>query len=166
MTGSELTSGSLATIVAGVLGLLGGFFSRTGKYWLKKRERRTKVRRSLLAEIQTTKGTIEAAAEIKDFCEFDPVHTVIPTETYDNQANDIGLLSSHEIGPIVEYYSVAQVGKQQLNEINEDKKKRAFVNETAPSLKSTRNEAEKMLKKHDRMFGGIRYKLSRLLSCT
>jgi len=159
MSSTSILSSSIATIAAGILGFLGGFFSRTGKYWLKKRERRTKLRRALLAEIQTPKDTINNAAEVEEIQDFDPVHTVIPTTTYENQVEELGLLSSHEIEPVIKYYNTAKVAKQQLDTIDDVRIKRSFIEETAPGLKKSRRDAEKVIKIHMRVLGSLRYKI-------
>lgn len=151
--------GPAATIVAGILGLLGGFFSRTGKYWLQKRERRTKLRRALLAELQTPEETINQAAETDTIQDFNPVHGVIPRTVYDNHSDDLGLLSKHEITPVVEYYNIAEVAREQLDSLDDSDIKEGFLEETAPGLKSARDDAEEALKLHMRTLGGLRYRI-------
>ncbi|WP_141212167.1 hypothetical protein [Halorubrum ezzemoulense] len=151
--------GPAATIVAGVLGLIGGFFSRTGKYWLQKRERRTKLRRALLAELKTPEETINQAAETDTIRDFNPVHSVIPRTVYNTQTDDLGLLSKHEITPVVEYYNIAEVAKEQLDSLDDSDIKEAFLEETAPGLKSARDDAEAVLDSHTRILGGLRYRV-------
>lgn len=147
-------------LIAGGLGVLAGIFSRTGKFWWEKRTRTKKLRTALLSEVQTPKKTIESAQESDSGADFEPSHDILPTKVYEEQIDDVGLLCSHEVEHIVDYYSTAEVAEDQLQRIVDDEVDGDhFVNETAEGLKKSRDDAEEALKYHEKYLGCTRYKI-------
>jgi len=161
---SGLLSSSTATIIAGIFGFLGGVFSRVGKHWYEKRIKRVKFRRAILTEIKSPRSTIndienQSASDVVEF-----THAVFPNKIYNEQIENVGLLSSAEVGQVVDYYTIAEVADEQLDALAEEENgvdADHFMNETIPNLKDARYDAEKILQYHTKFLGKFRYKLRR-----
>ncbi|WP_159900763.1 hypothetical protein [Salinirussus salinus] len=155
----------IVPLLVGLLGFAGGVFSRVGKYMYEKRTRTKKLRAAILMEVRSPRSAIN------DLEEMDPEntegfdHTTIPTKVYDAHIEDVGLLSVHEVEEIVDYYSIVAVANSQISDISGSEttsELEPFLNETVPGLKSARDDAEKILKTHYKLFGKYRYRFVRL----
>lgn len=150
---------NIAVITAAIIGFIGGIFSTFGIYIIRKRERKKKLRKALLVEIQIPKETINKAARIDSSNIADiekPAHTGLPTSVHDSHIDDLGLLSSYELEPVITYYSGADVASEQLENFDKEVAKESFVDETAPNLKDARDDAEERIKVSLRWFGWLR----------
>lgn len=142
--GVQLTQ-PLLTVLIALLGLLGGLFSRAGKFWLEKRTETQKLRTALLSEIRSPKSVIAEANEADTAEEFSPGRSVLPREVYESRTDDVGLLQQDEIDRVVDYYSTVVAAQEQLDAIADGGSTEQFVYETAGPLYTELKAAERIL---------------------
>lgn len=162
----NMLDSNTATVIAGVLGFLGGVFSRFAKYWFEKRTRKKKLRTAILTEIKSPKNAIDELNEISINDEFNFEHTIIPTQIFESHKNDIGLLANDEVAHVVNYYSIAEVAEDQIEALSEDDREvdhESFLNDTIAGLKDARDDAEDVIKAHEKTLGGYRYKIKSVI---
>lgn len=152
---------ALLTVLVGFLGLLGGLFSRAGKFWLETRTDTRKLRAALLSEIRSPKAVIEAADEADTAEEFSPGRSIIPREVYESRTEDIGLLHQDEIERVVDYYSTAVAAQEQLDAIADGDSAEQFVYETAEPLSRELERAERLLALRSSRWGRIKHWVGR-----
>lgn len=132
-------------------GLLGFGGSRLGRFLLQKRSKRNKIRTALLSEIKAPKEAINNLAEQSYSEDMIINYSTIPREFYESHSEEIGLLSKEEVEYVVKYYSNAKLAESQLSSMyndEEDADLEKFLDEVAPRLKQSRDDAERKIEKH------------------
>lgn len=107
---------ALAIILAALIGFIGQIIYR----WLATRRSRKTLRQALLAEIETmswlTRDDTNALQE--SIRNGEPLTTThVPTDVYDSNITDVGLLPEKEAEVVIKYYNTAHIAQDQLNKI-------------------------------------------------
>ncbi|SET54469.1 hypothetical protein [Natrinema hispanicum] len=105
----------IGNILSGIIGASAVIIVAYLREYLRKRTKRRKIRSALYAEIQAT-NTLGAAEDMLDSASgsyFYIEHDFIPTNVYQSNLADIGLLSEDEIEKVVEYYTNALIAKEE-----------------------------------------------------
>lgn len=136
----------LSTIIGAVVGFTGGLISTFGLFWLRKKNKETKLRRAIYAELDASSWIPQLDEDelnsLKSSGE-KPRNTNIPHTVYDAHIGDIGLLSIDEIENIVDYYDTVYMAEEELGimlnqDIEDDQRTRTkFVDKTYPHLVSS-----------------------------
>lgn len=138
---------SEATLIAALIAFFGGVITTFGVFYLRRREKRAKLRVSILTELNLAKEAIDRAAEYElDEVQEGPLHTQVFDDVYDAQKSEIGLLSKRELRPVITYYGNLKVAQQQL----EQEEFESFIEDTAPDLKRARDLAEERVERHSK----------------
>lgn len=104
-----------AYIISGIIGAAAVVLVAYLREFLSKRTKRQKLRRALYAELQAT-NTLSAAEDMLNTASgsyFYTKHDFIPTNVYQSNLADIGLLSEDEIESVVNYYTNATIAKEE-----------------------------------------------------
>lgn len=124
--------------------IIGAYIDR----WLRRR----KIRGAVLAEIESMEWINETdlTSLKKDIKSGESLaHTYVPTDVYDNELSNIGLLSRKEIRGLTEYYQAAHVAQQQLNQIqtgeDTEETRAVLADRTLHRLKTRRKSAAETL---------------------
>lgn len=151
----------VGNIISGVIGAAAVVLVAYLREYLDKRTRRRKLRRALYAELQST-NTLDAAVGMLKSSSgqyFYTQHDFIPTDVYQSNLADIGLLSEEEIESVIEHYSKAIIAKEEREgcakvmdseESSYDQQSsavRSFKN-TLSYLQDTRQDAMESLEYH------------------
>lgn len=105
----------MGNILSGIIGATAVIIVAYLREYLRKRTKRRKVRSALHAEILAT-NTLSAAEDMLESASgsyFYIEHDFIPTDVYQSNLADLGLLSEDEIEKVVEYYSNALIAKEE-----------------------------------------------------
>lgn len=105
----------IGNILSGIIGASAVIIVAYLREYLRKRTKRRKVRNALYAEIRST-NTLRAAEDMLDSDSgyyFYIEHDFIPTNVYQSNLADIGLLSEDEIEKVVNYYTNALIAKEE-----------------------------------------------------
>lgn len=105
----------MGNILSGIIGAAAVIIVAYLREYLSKRTKRRKVRSALYAELQATNtlGSAEEMLRSDSGSYFFIEHDFIPTDVYQSNLADIGLLSEDEIESVVEYYTNAVIAKEQ-----------------------------------------------------
>lgn len=141
-----------AVLFAAVISLLVPYVS----YRLSRRGRRKSLRQSLYTEISSMDWLDEDDLDNLQ----DSIiqqngkigHAYVPSEVYDSHIEDIGLLTSDERRPLIQYYQSAHIAQKQLESLRNDPTdtdlRDRFAYNTLSNLHSYRNCAESALSEH------------------
>ena len=139
-------------IIGGILGFGG---SRLGRFFIQKRSKRNKIRTALLSEIKAPKEAINDLAEQTYSEDMTINYSTIPRDFYESHSGEIGLLTKEEVEYVVKYYSNAKLAESQLSTMyneEEDADLENFLEEVAPRLKQSRDDAECKIEDHTGIF--------------
>ena len=128
-------------IISALIGALSALGIVLVKEWLNRDQQISKTRRALYAEINSAE--IEVAKDLIEGSYSQPFYrqvNFLPTDVYDQNVGDIGLLDEDEIEAVVAYYSLAKTVRSEtsaLHTVAEDDEYEYQVGQSAiGSLKS------------------------------
>lgn len=99
---AELPSIQLGAILIAFATFFGALVGSVVPQIVDRRKQRQNLRRSLHAEIQQLPRWLMSAKTLTDFESTTPV---FPTDVYDSNTDNIGLLADDEAAAVIEYYS-------------------------------------------------------------
>lgn len=139
MTPSEASSAIVDWQV--VIGFLGGVLTSFVIVVVRRHLRRRALRKALLTELQLPGEVIQQMKRQNPEEADQPLHSNIPTTVYTNRRQSIGLLTPAERMPVVAYYETAEVAREQLQSIDDDRVAEEFFGETVEMLDRKRQAA-------------------------
>lgn len=148
-----------------------GFGSRLVQEWIDRRRMRMKLRQALQAELETMEWIDDMELDrlreqIRDG-EGIP-HSYVPTQIYDDERANIGLLSYDERIALIRYYQAAHVAQEQLARIENDggdsHVRDIFADRTLFEIKSRREAAITQVTKRISLSSRMRSRLRSPLS--
>lgn len=136
-------------LLGSVIGLIGTLAAVYFGYRLNRQKEQAKLRKALRAEIESTKWlTEDTLPEIEAALDERAVtHDYFPTEVYNANLGNLGLLDDDEIEHVIRYYNLAQIASIQVHNIYEgDNGVTEFVEHTLGNLVTRRREVLSALK--------------------
>lgn len=125
----------IGNIISGIVGAVAVIVVAYLREYLDKRTRKRKLRSALLAELKSTNSLGAAVDMLRSDSGnyFYTHHDFIPTDVYESNLDDIGLLSENEISSIVNYYNRAIIAKEERagTAIVVDDEERSFTEEAS-----------------------------------
>lgn len=144
--------------IGAVLGFAATLIGSFGVWYLSKRNRRTRLRKALVAELNhqelgriveslETDGPVDSA---EDQSEYDvegselPPAGALPTTVYQSNAGNLGELPSNEVEDVVEYYSSLESQKAIIQAIRNNEgvlsADKRDLHDRMPELRSDRDD--------------------------
>lgn len=136
-------------LLGSVIGLIGTLAAVYLGYRLNRQKEQAKLRKALRAEIESTKWlTEDTLPEIEAALDERGVtHDYFPTEVYNANLGNLGLLNDDEIEHVIRYYNLAQIASIQMHSIYEgDNGVTDFVEHTLNDLITRRRKVLNALK--------------------
>jgi hypothetical protein len=157
-----MATGIWGTIISALIGGLSGIFVVLLREKLNQDRKISKTRRALYAEIDTAE--IESAKDLIEGGHSQPFYRQVdflPTDVYDQNVGEIGLLDESEIDAVIAYYSLAKTVRSEtsaLHTVAEDDDYEYGVGQSA--IRSLKNDLSTLIDRQETALAELRTDLN------